>query len=105
MNFVTPSRKARFAQLDYLFKHTFTIFVCDASIVRLISKMSLYACVMLCIFAAGLLCTLYERTGTGTLLMVIGVLLNFYRYFYYSRVSLVLSRMVYISASEGEPTA
>lgn len=104
MNFVTPSRKARFAQLGYLFKHTFTIFGRDLSIVRPIVKMIVYACVMLAAFSAGLVLILYQISGGGWLLFA-GVVLFFYKFFYYNRVSLVLSRMVYVSATGGDPKA
>lgn len=104
MNFVMPSRKARFAQLGYLFKHTFTIFGRDLSIVRPIIKMIVYACVMLAVFFTGLVFILYQRSGGGWLLFA-GVVLFIYKFFYYNRVSLVLSRMVYVSATGGDPKA
>lgn len=103
MDFVTPSRKARLAQLGYLFKHTFAIFGRHTSIVRPIVKMSIYAIVMLGIFAAAIGLIVAERTGGGWLL-VLSFLLFLYKYFYYSKVNLVLSRMVYVSATGGDPT-
>lgn len=104
MDFITPSRKVRLAQLGYLFKHTFAIFGRHLSITRPIVRMSVYAIVMLCVFAAGLVLIALERAGGGWLLFL-GVLLYLYKFFYYNKVSLVLSRMVYVSATGGDPTA
>lgn len=104
MDFVTPSRKARLAQLGYLFKHTFTLFGRHLSIMRPIARMSLYAIAMLCVFAAALVLIALERAGGGWLLFL-GATLFIYKFFYYNKVSLVLSRMVYVSATGGDPTA
>lgn len=104
MDFITPTRKARLAQLGYLYKHTFAIFGRHLSIVRPIVRMSIYAVIMLCVFAAGLVLIALERAGGGWLLFL-GVLLYVYKFFYYNKVSLVLSRMVYVSATGGDPTA
>lgn len=104
MDFVTPSHKARLTQLGYLFKHTLTIFGRDLSIVRPIVKMIVYACAMLAVLFTGLVFVLYHHSGGGWLLFV-GALLFAYKFFYYNRVSLVLSRMVYVTATGGDAQA
>lgn len=101
MNFVTPDRKARFAQLGYLFKHTFTIFGRDLSIMRPIVKMSIYACVMIAVLATALVFILYQISGGGWLLFA-SIILFIYKFFYYNRVSMILSRMVYVTATGGD---
>src|SRR5699024_1884424 len=104
MDFITPSRKARFAQLGYLFKHTFTIFGRERDIVQPIIRMSIYAVVMTSTLFAGILLIGLQARGGGWLLLL-GCLLFFYKFFYYNRTGLVLSRLVYATATGGEADA
>lgn len=104
MKFVTPNRKARMAQLGYLFKNTFTIFARSSTLIRPIVKMSIYACVVVGLFLVAAVLLIYEQTDTGWLLIGLGALLFVGKFFYYNRVSLVLSRMVYMSTLGQEPT-
>lgn len=103
MQFVTPNRKTRLAQLGYLYKHTFTIFGRDRILFQPIIRMCLYALTTLFLFALGLVLILYEKNGGGWLLFI-AVLAYFYKFFYYNRVGLRLSHMTFLTASGQDPS-
>lgn len=98
MNFERPSVGARLSQLTYLFKHTFTILGRDRDILTPIIKMSIYATVVVSLFFAGIAAIVMDMGGTGTWLLLLGVIAFIYKFFFYNRLELRLSRLVFDTA-------
>lgn len=102
MEFIQPDRKARLAQLAYLFKHSFTIAGRDRAILSPVIHMIVYAAVMVLLFFIGIY--LAAGNGTGSTWFLLGGAIMFvYKFFYYNRAELTLSRLVYETAIGNTP--
>lgn len=102
MEFIKPDRKARLAQLGYLFKHSFTIVGRERMILAPVIRMVVYAVVMVLLFFIGV----YLAAGNGggsTWFLLAGAIMFIYKFFYYNRAELTLSRLVYETAIGNTP--
>lgn len=105
MTFERPGIGERLSQLGYLVKHTFTIVGRDRDIVVPVAKMSLYAALVVAVFFAGLAAIAYGRGGTGAWLLLLSIVLFVYKFFFYNRTELALSRMVYETSIGNDPSS
>lgn len=103
MKFQEPNRRARLAQLGYLFKHSFTIVGRDTAIIAPVVRMIIYAAVMMLLFFIGIFLVFYGN-GNSTWFLLAGALMFVYKFFYYSRAGLTLNRLVYETATDGKST-
>lgn len=103
MTFQDPNRKGRLAQLGYLFMHSFTIVGRDPAIIAPVIRMIVYAAVMTLIFFIGIFLIFYG-SGNSTWFLLAGALMFVYKFFYYNRAGLTLSRLVYETATDKKPT-
>ncbi|HLS18441.1 MAG TPA: hypothetical protein VK090_01410, partial [Paracoccaceae bacterium] len=102
MEFTQPDRKARLAQLGFLFKHSFTIVGRERAILSSVIHMIIYAAAMVLLFFIGI----YLAAGNGagsTWFLLAGALMFVYKFFYYNRAELALSRLVYETAIGNTP--
>ena len=100
--FTRPDRKQRLAQLGYLFKHSFTIVGRERAILSPIIRMVIYAMVMVLLFFIGIYLAAGEGGGS-TWFLLAGSLMFIYKFFYYNRAELTLSRMIYETAIGNTP--
>lgn len=105
MEFEKPSIGAKFSQLGYLFKHTFTIVGRDSDILTPIIMMAVYAVAVVVLFWAGIIFIVVGNGATGGWLLVLAVLTFFYKFFFYNRYELRLSRLVFDTACGRDATA
>lgn len=103
MDFITPNRKARLAQLGFLVRHTFTIIGRNRAILAPLIRMWIYAALMVTLLSAGLFLIFYEY-GYGTWFLLTGIAMFLYKFFFYNRAELTLSRLVYGTATGATPT-
>lgn len=102
MEFIQPDRKTRLAQLGYLFKHSFTIMGRDRALLAPVIHMLIYATVMVALFFVSVILMVGKGSGHGWLLLA-GALMFIYKFFYYNRMELTLSRLVYDTAIGNQP--
>nr|WP_309504023.1 hypothetical protein [uncultured Roseovarius sp.] len=103
MDFITPNRKARLAQLGFLLRHTFTIIGRNGALLVPLIRMWIYAALMVMMFFAGLFLIFYEN-GNSTWFLVAGVVMFVYKFIFYNRTELTLSRLIYGTATGATPT-
>ncbi len=103
MDFTKPDRKARLAQLGFLVRHTFTIVGRNRALLAPLFVMWIYAAVMIALFFAGLFLIFYENDNS-TWFLLGGAVMFIYKFFFYNRAELTLSRLTYGTASGGTPT-
>ncbi len=103
MKFERPGLGARVGQLGYLLKHTFTIVGRDSDIIVPVIKMSAMAALVVCLFFGGIAAVVLGNGGTGTWLILFGIIFFIYKFFYYNKTELALSRLVYETAIGNDP--
>lgn len=103
MDFKKPDMKARLAQLGFLFKHSFTIVGRNRALIAPVVRMAVYAIVMILLFFIGICLILYENNNSMWFLLA-GGLMFLYKFFYYNRAELTLSRMTWTAATGGTPS-
>ncbi|WP_289043336.1 hypothetical protein [uncultured Aliiroseovarius sp.] len=103
MDFEKPGRKARLAQLGFLARHTFTIVGRNRALLGPLIVMWIYAAAMIVLFFTGLFLAFYE-SGNSTWFLIAGALMFIYKFFFYNRAELTLSRLTYGTAIGGSPT-
>ncbi|NDY94151.1 hypothetical protein [Wenzhouxiangella limi] len=89
-----PGFGERLKQLAYLLKHTFTIVGRDPGIVRPWVRMTIYGLVLTCVFFSAITAFIVGANGIGTLLLLVSIVLFFYRYFFDTRQELRQSWLV-----------
>lgn len=89
-----PGFGERLKQLAYLLKHTFTIIGRDPGIVRPWVRMTIYGLVLTCVFFSAITAFIVGANGIGTLLLLVSIVLFFYRYFFDTRQELRQSWLV-----------
>ncbi|MQM36406.1 hypothetical protein KBTX_00390 [wastewater metagenome] len=89
-----PGVRERLWQLAYLLKHTFAVVGRHPGIVRPWGYMAVYATVMVSVFFAAIAAIAMDHGGTGTLLLVLAVVLFFYKFFFYNRLEIQQSWLV-----------
>lgn len=104
MKFEKPGIGDRMAQLGYLLKNTFTIFGRDRDILVPVFQMSLYAAVLVTLFFAGIAAIIVDRGGLSFWLLLIAFVLFVFKFFFYNRLELRLSRLVFDTASGRDAT-
>jgi len=92
--FRRPGAQERIKQLAYLLKHTVTIIGRDADILRPLLRMAIYAAVLVTVFFAMIWAYAIDASGTGTVLLLLSVVLFLYKFFYYNRQELAASWLV-----------
>lgn len=100
MDFEKPDVKARMAQLGFLVKHSFTIVGRNRALFRPVISMAIYATVMIVLFFVGVCMILYENNNS-TWFLLAGALMFLYKFFFYNRAELTLSRMTWTAAIGG----
>lgn len=103
MDFEKPGRTARLKQFGFLIKHTFTIVGRNRALLAPLFVMWAYAAVMVMVFFIGLFLVFYEN-GNSTWFLLAGALMFLYKYFFYNRAELTLSRLAHDTAAGGTPT-
>lgn len=103
MDFEKPDRDARLKQLGFLIKHTFTIVGRNRALLGPLVATWVYAAVMIAVFFAGLFLIFYEN-GSSTWFLIAGALLFLYKFFFYNRAEMTLSRLTYGTATGASPT-
>lgn len=103
MDFEKPARGARLKQLGFLLKHTFTIVGRNRALLTPLFVMWAYAAVMIVVFFAGLFLIFYGNNNS-TWFLLAGALLFLYKFFFYNRAELTLSRLTHDTATGGTPT-
>ncbi len=103
MDFKKPNRKARLAQLGFLIRHTFTIVGRNRALLAPLIAMWIYASVMVLLFFVGLFLVFYDSAGS-TWFLLGGAVMFVYKFFFYNRAELTLSRLTYDTATGGLPT-
>lgn len=102
MDFEKPNMKARMTQLGFLFKHSFTIVGRNRALVMPVVRMVIYATVMVLLFFIAICLILYENSNS-TWFLLAAALMFIYKFFYYNRAELTLSRMTWTAATGGTP--
>ncbi|WP_281983372.1 hypothetical protein [Thalassorhabdomicrobium marinisediminis] len=103
MDFEKPDRKARLSQLGFLVRHTFALVGRNRALLSPLVAMWIYATVMVCLLFAGVL--LIASGGGGGLWCLFGALVMFvYKFFFYNRAELTLSRLAFDTATGERPT-
>lgn len=103
MKFQRPGFEERIGQLGYLLKHTFTIVARDSDIIVPVIKMSAMAALVVCLFFGGIAAAALGNGWVSTWLILFGVLFFVYKFFYYNKTELALSRLVYETAIGNDP--
>lgn len=103
MNFDKPDRKARLKQLGFLIRHTFTIVGRNRALLGPLFVMWAYAAAMVTLFFVGIALIFYANSS-GTWFLLGGVAMFTYKFFFYNRAELTLSRMTHGTATGGTPT-
>lgn len=103
MDFTKPDLKARFAQLGFLVRHTFTIGGRNRALLGPLIVMWVYAVVMTGPFFAGIVLAVYE-TGISSWFLLGAAVMFIYKFFFYTRAELTLSWLTYGTATGGIPT-
>ncbi|MEQ5829393.1 hypothetical protein J3456_18780 [Sulfitobacter sp. NFXS29] len=103
MNFDKPGRRQRLSQLGFLMRHTFSILGRNRAILAPLFAMWIYAAVMVSVFFAGIL-LIAIGTGGGGWLLLGGLLMFVYKFFFYNRAELTLSRLTFDTAAGETPT-
>lgn len=83
-----PGFGERLKQLAYLIKHTFTIVGRDPGIMRPWLRMTIYGLVLTCLFFFAVTAFIVGAGGTGTVLLLVSILLFIYRFFFDTRQEL-----------------
>ncbi|MBI6630668.1 hypothetical protein [Pontibaca salina] len=102
MDFKKPDMKTRLAQLGFLVKHSFTIVGRNRALIAPVARMAVYAIVMILLLFIGICLVLYDN-GNGTWFLLAAGLMFLYKFFYYNRAELTLSRMTWTAATGGTP--
>ncbi|MBN7777797.1 hypothetical protein JYP49_16110 [Nitratireductor aquimarinus] len=103
MNFEKPDRKARLVQLGFLVRHTFSIVGRNRALLSPLIAMWVYATAMVTMFFIGFLLIAYGSAGSSWFLFG-GVVMFIYKFFFYNRAELVLSRLTFDTATGRSPT-
>ncbi|AML51711.1 hypothetical protein [Falsihalocynthiibacter arcticus] len=103
MDFTKPAFKTRFTQLGFLVRHTFTIVGRNRALLGPLIVMWIYAAVMICLSFIGLVLAVYEN-GNSTWFLLGAAVMFIYKFFFYNRAELTLSRLTYGTATGGTPT-
>ncbi|MDN6180493.1 MAG: hypothetical protein L0I84_05740 [Halomonas subglaciescola] len=104
MQFTKPSIGDRVSQLGYLVKNTFTIVGRDKDILVPVVKMSLYASLVVVLFFGGIAAVIIGRGGTAAWMFLFSIILFVYKFFFYNRLELRLSRLVFDTACGKDAT-
>lgn len=103
MDFKKPDLKARFSQLGFLVRHTFTIVGRNRALLGPLIVMWLYAALMIGLFFAGIVLAVYGK-GNSIWFLLGGAAMFVYKFFFYNRAELTLSRLTYGTATGGTPS-
>ncbi|MCV2892737.1 hypothetical protein [Lentibacter sp. XHP0401] len=103
MDFTKPDLKARFTQLGFLVRHTFTIVGRNRALLEPLFMMWIYAALMIGLFFTGLVLAAYEN-GHSAWFLLGGTVMFIYKFFFYKRAELTLSRLTYGTTTGGMPT-
>ncbi|NUH65478.1 hypothetical protein HTT03_09285 [Sulfitobacter sp. S0837] len=103
MDFDKPGRRERLSQLGFLMRHTFSIVGRNRAILAPVFAMWAYAAAMVAVFFIGLYLIVIGSGGGGWLLFG-GLIMAVYKYFFYNRAELTLSRLTFDTATGATPT-
>ncbi|MEP3688035.1 MAG: hypothetical protein ABJN05_13170 [Sulfitobacter dubius] len=103
MDFDKPGRRERLSQLGFLMRHTFSILGRNGAILAPVFAMWAYAAAMVAVFFAGML-LIAIGTGGGGWLLFGGLIMFVYKFFFYNRAELILSRLTFDTATGSSAT-
>lgn len=103
MDFNKPGRGERLSQLGFLMRHTFSILGRNGAILAPVYAKWAYATAMVAVFFAGIL-LIATGTGGGGWLLFGGLIMCVYKFFFYNRAELILSRLTFDTATGSSAT-